>query len=140
MPELPEVELVKRELSTVQNLKIEKVEVSEKVKNGHNSGKLTIVKEPVDTFTGNTENMNIISLGRRGKYLYFILQNDHQVKYLIGHLGMSGAFFHLKGLDEIVEQNFRNMVAGVSHDTFAVLYGLFHQLVVCVVQKVLEVD
>lgn len=107
MPELPEVELVKRELSTVQNLKIERVEVSEKVRSGHYSGKLTIVKEPVDTFIGNTEKMNIISLGRRGKYLYFILQNDHQVKYLIGHLGMSGAFFHLKGLDEIVEQNFR---------------------------------
>lgn len=107
MPELPEVELVKRELSTVQNLTIESVEVSEKVIRGHNSGKLTIVKEPVDTFINNTENMKIISLGRRGKYLYFILQNGTQMKYMIGHLGMSGAFFHLDSLDDIVEYNFR---------------------------------
>ena len=107
MPELPEVELVKRELKTVENLTIEDVKVSDKVVEGHNAGKLTIVKEPVDIFIENTKNMDILSLGRRGKYLYFILQNDHQVKYLIGHLGMSGAFFHLNSLDEIVEHNFK---------------------------------
>ena len=107
MPELPEVELVKRELKTVERLTIEDVKVSDKVIDGHNAGKLTIVKEPVDIFIENAKNMNILSLGRRGKYLYFILQNDHQVKYLIGHLGMSGAFFHLNSLDEIVEHNFK---------------------------------
>lgn len=107
MPELPEVELVKRELKTVERLTIEDVKVSDKVIDGHNAGKLTIVKEPVDIFIENAKNMDILSLGRRGKYLYFILQNDHQVKYLIGHLGMSGAFFHLNSLDEIVERNFK---------------------------------
>jgi len=107
VPELPEVELVKRELKTVERLTIEDVKVSDKVIDGHNAGKLTIVKEPVDIFIENAKNMDILSLGRRGKYLYFILQNDHQVKYLIGHLGMSGAFFHLNSLDEIVERNFK---------------------------------
>ncbi len=107
MPELPEVELVKRELATVPGLSIDEVEVSDKVTAGHNAGKLTIVKEPVDVFINNTENKKIISLGRRGKYLYFVLQDDREVKYLIGHLGMSGAFFHLNSLDDIVEMNFK---------------------------------
>ena len=48
MPELPEVELVKRELAPVINLTITDVELSDHIYNGHKNNKRTIVKDDLE--------------------------------------------------------------------------------------------
>lgn len=106
MPELPEVELVKRDLSSVENLTIDKVTVSDFVKDGHSVNKRTIIKQPVDEFLMQVAGSKILKLGRRGKYLYFILKGE-QPFYLVSHLGMSGAYFHVNSLGDIEEVNFK---------------------------------
>ena len=106
MPELPEVELVKRSLTSLIGLEIKDVVLSQTVINGHKNNRLTIVKENIDDFL-KVRNSKIINIKRRGKYMYFELINDDEIFYMISHLGMSGGFFIVDHLDEITETNYK---------------------------------
>lgn len=108
MPELPEVELVKRELSrSVEGRKINGVELSDYVYKGHAAGRKTIVKQDLDEFKGMMMDASILKVGRRGKYLFFVLKKSEEIFHMIGHLGMSGAFFITDGLEDIENLNYR---------------------------------
>ena len=106
MPELPEVELVKRELTPVINLKITDVELSNYIYKGHREHKRTIVKDDLESFKEIVMNKTISHIGRRGKYLYFIINNEYKTTHLVSHLGMSGAYFIVSDLRDIKEANF----------------------------------
>lgn len=106
MPELPEVELVKRSLTSLIGLKIKDVVFSDTVISGHKNDRMTIVKEPIESFL-NIRNSTIINIKRRSKYMYFELMNDEGILYMISHLGMSGGFFIVNTLDEITEANYK---------------------------------
>lgn len=106
MPELPEVELVKRSLTSLIGLKIKDVVFSDTVISGHTNDRMTIVKEPIESFL-NIRNSTIINIKRRSKYMYFELMNDEGILYMISHLGMSGGFFIVNTLDEITEANYK---------------------------------
>lgn len=106
MPELPEVELVKRSLTSLIGLKIKDVVFSDTVISGHKNDRMTIVKEPIESFL-NIRNSTIINIKRRSKYMYFELINDDEMFYMISHLGMSGGFFIVNHLDEIPETNYK---------------------------------
>lgn len=107
MPELPEVELVKRDLSAVEGLTVDEVTVSDYVTSGHEAGRKTIIKQPVPLFVGEMTDAEIIKVGRRGKYLYFILKKFEETYYLMSHLGMSGGYFHVRSFNDIQELNYR---------------------------------
>lgn len=107
MPELPEVELVKRELEPVRGRKIVDVEFSHYVHKGFESGKRTIVKEDLNDFINNVKGKSILHTGRRGKYLYFLLSDEFKTTHLVSHLGMSGAYFIVNQLKDIKETNFK---------------------------------
>lgn len=107
MPELPEVELVKRELTPVINLKITDVELSQYIYNGHKTNKRTIVKDNLDAFKTLVEGKTIMHIGRRGKYLYFLLGDEYETTHLVSHLGMSGAYFIVSDFEDIKEHNFK---------------------------------
>ena len=80
MPELPEVEAVRRELLPV----LEGAAFSEVVLNRHN------LRTPFATdFAARLEGQTVRALTRRGKYLLAELSSGD---YLIMHLGMSGSF------------------------------------------------
>lgn len=83
MPELPEVELVKRELTPVINLKITDVLLSEHIYNGHKSNKRTIVKDDLDAFKEIVTGKTITHIGRRGKYLYFLINDEYTTTHLV---------------------------------------------------------
>jgi formamidopyrimidine-DNA glycosylase len=81
MPELPEVEVVKRSLNNkIQNLIIKKVKI--------NDGKLRycINKNKVIKIIG----LKIMRVERRSKFLLFFLNKDI---IMLAHLGMTGKFF-----------------------------------------------
>lgn len=107
MPELPEVELVKRELDPIRGQKIIDVELSQYIYKGYESGKRTIVKEDLTHFISKVKGKTIIHTGRRGKYLYFLLSDEYETTHLVSHLGMSGAYFVVNQLDDIQEINFK---------------------------------
>lgn len=107
MPELPEVELVKRELAPVVNLTITDVELSQHIYNGHKNNKRTIVKDDLDAFKEIVIGKTITHIGRRGKYLYFLINDEYTTTHLVSHLGMSGAYFIVSSFDDIKEHNFR---------------------------------
>ena len=103
MPELPEVENIKFGLENkLKEKKIIEVTFSEVVKNGHSTGKQTIVKQNLLEFRKNIVKKTIYNVVRRGKYLYFILDKG----YLIIHFGMTGAFFVVKDVREIDNKNY----------------------------------
>lgn len=106
MPELPEVELVKRDLEKIVGFEIIDYELSDYVLNGHKGNKRTIVKQSLQEFN-RVQYSTIYSLGRRGKYMYFSLRKEQSDFNLVAHLGMSGAFFIVNNLDEITEKNFK---------------------------------
>ncbi len=107
MPELPEVELVKRELTPVINLKITDVELSQYIYKGHKTNKRTIVKDNLDAFKALVTGKTIMHIGRRGKYLYFLLGDEYETTHLVSHLGMSGAYFIVSDFEDIKEHNFK---------------------------------
>ncbi|MBF0754037.1 bifunctional DNA-formamidopyrimidine glycosylase/DNA-(apurinic or apyrimidinic site) lyase [Jeotgalicoccus nanhaiensis] len=107
MPELPEVELVKRELTPVINLKITDVELSQYIYNGHKTNKRTIVKDNLEAFKTLVAGKMIMHIGRRGKYLYFLLGDEYETTHLVSHLGMSGAYFIVSDFEDIKEHNFK---------------------------------
>ena len=93
MPELPEVEVVKRSLrNNISNLTIKKVEIlTNKLRYKLDKKKFNQIK-----------NNKIISIERRSKYLLIFLKN----KYLIlAHLGMTGKFF-FEGPNKIKKNKF----------------------------------
>jgi len=81
MPELPEVEVVKKSLETkLKNLKIKRVDIiNNKLRYKIDSKQLNKIK-----------NQKIISIQRRSKYLLFRLNKNYTI---LAHLGMTGKFF-----------------------------------------------
>ena len=83
MPELPEVEVVKRSLtSKIQKLVVEKITVKdEKLRYRINKKKLKILL-----------GLKIIKILRRSKFLLFVFEKN---TVMLVHLGMTGKFFYL---------------------------------------------
>ena len=85
MPELPEVEVVKRSLEkNIKNLLIKKVKI--------NNNKLRYKINEKDFSKIN--NRKIISIKRISKYLIFNLNKN--IVHTLSHLGMTGKFFIIK--------------------------------------------
>ena len=83
MPELPEVETVKRVLTPiVKDRKIVKIDIL----------RATIVNNQAETFVPYFENETFLNISRIGKFLIFHLTND---KVLISHLRMEGKYIEL---------------------------------------------
>ena len=83
MPELPEVETVKRVLEPiVKDRKIVKIDIL----------RATIVNNQAETFVSYFENEQFLNISRIGKFLIFHLTND---KVLISHLRMEGKYIEL---------------------------------------------
>lgn len=79
MPELPEVETIRSQLVRSTPFKILKVEMSSVVG--------SILKEKSREFS--PEGKTILTIGRKGKLLDFVLEDDH---HILSHLGMSGSW------------------------------------------------
>lgn len=107
MPELPEVELVKQELTPVINLTITDVELSDYIYRGHETHKRTIVKDDLEAFKEIVTGKTITHIGRRGKYLYFLINDEYTTTHLVSHLGMSGAYFIVSDFEDIKDHNFK---------------------------------
>ncbi|CAM3080034.1 bifunctional DNA-formamidopyrimidine glycosylase/DNA-(apurinic or apyrimidinic site) lyase [Staphylococcus argensis] len=109
MPELPEVEHVKRGIvPDVESTTIQSVTFSEAVKLGKKNQRETIIKGlELDTFKTFTEGYKINQIERRSKYIYFYLEREDDQRILVSHLGMAGGFFVVNELDEIRDKNYR---------------------------------
>ncbi|MDN4607282.1 bifunctional DNA-formamidopyrimidine glycosylase/DNA-(apurinic or apyrimidinic site) lyase [Sporosarcina highlanderae] len=112
MPELPEVEGVVRELAPASKGRtISEVKVSEVIRSSKELGKEAIVKgKTLEDFIEELSDMTIIDVTRRSKYIYFHLEKAGQPHLLVSHLGMSGAWFVVNSLDEVVERKFKNHI------------------------------
>lgn len=112
MPELPEVEHVKRGLSPkIEGLTIQEVTFSETVMKAHEAGRKAVVKgEGLDAFKFAVEKKEISAIDRRSKYLLFRLGHEDGGMLILSHLGMTGAWFVVEELGEILEDRFRNHV------------------------------
>ena len=85
MPELPEVETIRRDLvSRIVNKKITSVEVK----------KPKLVKNKLNDFINVLEGNKINNIKRRGKLLVFVLKNK---RYLLIHLKMTGQLIFRQG-------------------------------------------
>ncbi|MFS0574885.1 bifunctional DNA-formamidopyrimidine glycosylase/DNA-(apurinic or apyrimidinic site) lyase [Sporosarcina sp. 179-K 3D1 HS] len=115
MPELPEVEGVVRGLAPAAiGRKIQQVTVSETVIQSKLLGKEAIIKGvPTEEFVEQLVDMTIMDVTRRSKYIYFQLEKDGRSCLLVSHLGMTGAWFAVSGLEEIGEPKFRNHVHAI---------------------------
>ena len=81
MPELPEVEVVKRSLSAkLQNLIIKKVKIND------NKLRYRIDKNQIRKIVG----LKLRKIKRRSKFLLFFFNKD---VIMLVHLGMTGKFF-----------------------------------------------
>ncbi|TFD92484.1 bifunctional DNA-formamidopyrimidine glycosylase/DNA-(apurinic or apyrimidinic site) lyase [Jeotgalibacillus sp. R-1-5s-1] len=112
MPELPEVEHVKRGLAPkITGLKIVETVFSDTVINAHESGRKAVVKgEGLDYFRSSVMNAEIETVDRRSKYLLFRLKKEERTEWILSHLGMTGAWFVVNTVEEIGEIRFRNHV------------------------------
>lgn len=117
MPELPEVEGLVRSLKPIVTDKtIESVDVSETIIASKANGKEAILKGlDVETFRNALVHMTIKSIDRRSKYIYFNLEKYGIPYLLVSHLGMSGAWFYVRGLHEIIEDKFKRHTHVVLH-------------------------
>ena len=89
MPELPEVETVRRALLTrLKNKKIKSIEII------HNN---VFEKQDIDSVKESIKNQTINDILRRGKWLMFSL-DDY---YLLSHLRMEGKYIYRKNTDVI---------------------------------------
>ena len=87
MPELPEVETLRRDL--------EREVVGKRVKQVEVTGMRSIRRHPNKKhFSGKLEGHKITGVDRRGKYLLFGLDDGD---ILVAHLGMSGQLLRAKG-------------------------------------------
>ncbi|WP_227396656.1 bifunctional DNA-formamidopyrimidine glycosylase/DNA-(apurinic or apyrimidinic site) lyase [Jeotgalibacillus aurantiacus] len=112
MPELPEVEHVKRGLTPkIAGLTIVETVFSQTVINAHESGRKAVIKgEGLDYFRSSVMNAEIETVDRRSKYLLFRLKKDDRTEWILSHLGMTGAWFVVNDVEEIGELRFRNHV------------------------------
>ena len=94
MPELPEVEVVKKSLEnqicnlTIKDIKLKDINLRYKVK-----------KHEINKIIG----LKILRIERRSKYLLFFFNNNI---VMIVHLGMTGKFFILKKKNELQKTSF----------------------------------
>ena len=94
MPELPEVEVVKRSLSLkIQNLIIKKVKVND------SRLRYRVKKKDLNILTGK----KILRINRRSKFLVFHLEKD---VFLLIHLGMTGKFFYINKKNKKMKTSF----------------------------------
>ncbi|TQR19821.1 bifunctional DNA-formamidopyrimidine glycosylase/DNA-(apurinic or apyrimidinic site) lyase [Psychrobacillus vulpis] len=109
MPELPEVEGLVRSLKPIVTGKtIQSVEVSETIMTSKANGKEAVLKgTDVQSFCESMPRMTIKQIERRSKYIYFHVIKDGIPYLLVSHLGMSGAWFYVRGLHEIIEEKFK---------------------------------
>lgn len=110
MPELPEVEGVVRGLQPVVTGKVIKsVAVSSTIIRSKEHGKEAIIKgADVESFQSALPGMAIVNVERRSKYIYFHLKNREEETFLlVSHLGMSGAWFYVRTIDDILEEKFK---------------------------------
>ncbi|GEP84115.1 formamidopyrimidine-DNA glycosylase [Staphylococcus piscifermentans] len=109
MPELPEVEHVKRGIEPLAiNQYIEEVEFSDAVIKGKEIGKDTIIKQmDLPMFKLYSEGYKITRIERRSKYILFYIETDKDKRVLVSHLGMSGGFFIVDTLDDIIVPNYK---------------------------------
>lgn len=109
MPELPEVEGVLRSLQPIVTGKtIKSVDVSKTIYTSKANGKEAIIKGlDVEQFRLALPGVKIDHLERRSKYIYFHLMKNGYAHMLVSHLGMSGAWFYVKNLHEIIEDKFK---------------------------------
>lgn len=109
MPELPEVEHVKRGIEPLAiNQYIEEVEFSDAVIKGKEIGKDTIIKQmDLPMFKLYSEGYKIARIERRSKYILFYIETDKDKRVLVSHLGMSGGFFIVDTLDDIIVPNYK---------------------------------
>ncbi len=85
MPELPEVETVRADLTKkIINKKIDKLEVR----------KLKIVKNDLKDFNKNLLGKSFSDIERIGKLLIFVIKNPKEKKYLLIHLKMTGQLIY----------------------------------------------
>ena len=115
MPELPEVEIVKRSLfKMVNNAKIENIKINNK------NLRYKISKD----FSKDLVGEKILKISRRSKYLIFHFKN----KLLLAHFGMSGKlFFTKKKNNEIFKTSFYydlNILPKHNHIYFILNNGL----------------
>ena len=112
MPELPEVEGVVRALAPIAiGRTIREVTVSDTVIQSKQLGKEAIVKGiTTEDFAIDLVDMTIANVTRRSKYIYFHLIKDGDTCLLVSHLGMSGAWFTVKSVEDITEMKFRKHV------------------------------
>ena len=108
MPELPEVEHVKRGIEPfVVNQTIEDVVFSDKVITGKKENRDTIIKQmDLSMFKNRTKGYKITRVERRSKYILLYLENDSDRRVIVSHLGMTGGYFVVNHLDEIIVPNY----------------------------------
>lgn len=109
MPELPEVEGVVRELAPeVEGRTVRYVTVSPIVEQSKANGREAIIKGVSTTeFMESMQGMVIRQVSRRSKYIYMHLEKEGESYLLASHLGMTGAWFPVRKLEEIEEEKFR---------------------------------
>lgn len=112
MPELPEVEGVVRALAPESiGRTINEVSISSIVLDSKEQGKEAIIKgSTTSDFIRSMQEMTIVDVTRRSKYIYMNLVKDEKNYLLISHLGMTGAWFVVNSLEEITELKFRKHV------------------------------
>ena len=104
MPELPEVEVVKRSLNKkILNLIIKKVKI--------NDGRLRfkINKHQILKLLGK----KIVKIERRSKFLIFKIECD---LYMLVHLGMTGKFFFINKKDKKFKTSFYYNLKGIKDE------------------------
>lgn len=85
MPELPEVETIRQDLSkNIINKKIDKLEI----------GKVKIVKNDIEEFKKELLEKSFSEIERIGKLLIFVLKSSNEKKYLLIHLKMTGQLIY----------------------------------------------
>ncbi|WMZ85959.1 DNA-formamidopyrimidine glycosylase family protein [Staphylococcus pseudintermedius] len=109
MPELPEVEHVKRGITPhIMHQKVIDVTFSEPVKRGKLEGKETIIKGiDLDAFVKYTVGFEIADVQRRSKYILFRIENGNVERILISHLGMAVSQNLLSIIKGLLRLNYR---------------------------------
>jgi formamidopyrimidine-DNA glycosylase len=92
MPELPEVETIRRGL--------DREVVGKRVKTVQVSGTRTVRRQPKKQFVSQLEGAKITSVDRRGKYLVLKLDTG---ELLVIHLGMSGQLLRAQARDQALK-------------------------------------
>lgn len=112
MPELPEVEGVVRELAPeIEGRTVRHVTVSPVIEQSKASGREAIIKGlSTSDFIAAMQGMTIMKVSRRSKYIYIHLQKAGETYLLASHLGMTGAWFPVKRIEDVEELKFRKHI------------------------------